>query len=307
MTRLLTKKDVVGIFPPLASPFGADEEIDVPALREELKFNLSLDITGVCLGGSTGEGHALDANDLGILIRTAVEEARGRVPVMAGVISASVREAVRKGKAARDAGAQALMVTPPIYQLPSDQGIYDFYADIHRETGLPLVVYNVLPHCPVTVPVYQRLAADNLIIGTKESIGGSLETLTELLESIGDRISVTWAHDWLLFPGLALGATGSISGAAAILPRHCIAMWDALQRGDLASARKLHFIISDVTREISKHNWPAGTKLAINLQGRKVGACRRPFTTVPDEQAARIEAALKRANGVNLTKLANAA
>src|SRR5262249_55377547 len=95
MTPILTKKDIVGIFPPMASPFMPDEEIDVPALREELKFNLSLDVTGVCLGGSTGEGHALDANDLGLLVKTAVEEVKGRVPVMAGIITTSVREAVR--------------------------------------------------------------------------------------------------------------------------------------------------------------------------------------------------------------------
>ncbi len=306
MSRILTKEDVVGIFPPVASPFSADEEVDVAALRAEVQYNLSLGVTGVCLGGSTGEGHALDASDLGLLIKTAVEEVRGRVPVMAGVITTSTREAVRRGKAARDAGAQALMVTPPIYQLPSDQGMYDYYDGIYRETGLPIVIYNVLPHCPVTPALFKRLADHPGIIGTKESIGGSLETLTELLETVGDKISVTWAHDWLLYPGLALGATGSISGAAAILPRHCIAMWDALQRGDLKTAQKLHFVVTDVTREISKFNWPAGTKLAINLQGRKVGPCRRPFTTVPEEQAARIEAALRRANSFDFDRSARA-
>lgn len=309
-SRILTKDDVVGIFPPMASPFTADEEVDVPALRAELQYNLSLGVTGVCLGGSTGEGHALDANDLGVLIKTAVEEVRGRIPVMAGIISTSTRDAVKKAKAARDAGAQALMVTPPIYQICSDDGIFDYYATIHKESGLPTMVYNVLTSAPVTVPLMQRMVAkqhETGLIATKESIGGSLETLTELLQTVGDKISVTWAHDWLLFPGLALGATGSVSGAAAILPRHCIAMWDALQRGDLATAQKLHFVITDVTREISKFNWPAGTKLAINLQGRKVGPCRRPFTMVPEEQKERIDAALKRANNFAFDKLAKAA
>ena len=97
ISRILTKDDIVGIFPPVASPFTHDEEVDVPALREELKFNLSHDITGVCLGGSTGEGHALDAADLGLLIKTAVEEVKGKVPVIAGIISTSVREAARRG------------------------------------------------------------------------------------------------------------------------------------------------------------------------------------------------------------------
>lgn len=307
MTRILTKDDIVGIFPPLASPFTPDEEIDVPALRDELRYNLALGVSGVCLGGSTGEGHALDAGDVGILISTAVEEVKGRVPVMAGIIAASTREAVRRGKAARDAGAQALMITPPIYQICSDQGIYEYYDHINRETGLPIVIYNVLPACPVTPKLFLRLADHPGIIGTKESIGGSLETLTELLQTVGHKISVTWAHDWLLYPGLALGAKGSISGAAAILPRHCLALWDALGRSDIATAQKLHFIISDVTREISKFNWPAGTKLAINLQGRKVGPCRRPFRAVPPEQEERIKVALQKANSIDLAQLAHAA
>jgi 4-hydroxy-tetrahydrodipicolinate synthase len=138
------------------------------------------------------------------------------------------------------------------------------------------------------------------LIATKESIGGSLETLGELLATIADRIAVTWAHDWLLYPGLALGAVGSISGAAAILPRHSLALWDALQRSDIPTAQKLHFAITDVCSQISRYNWPAGVKLAVNMQGRKVGPSRAPFHLVPEEQAQRIKDALGRANAMDL-------
>ena len=68
MPRLLTKEDVVGIFPPVVSPFTKDEELDLDALRREVEFNISLGVTGICVGGSTGEGHALDAEDLGHLV-----------------------------------------------------------------------------------------------------------------------------------------------------------------------------------------------------------------------------------------------
>lgn len=297
MTKFLTKDDVVGIFPPVATPFTDKEELDLPALRREIQFNLSHDITGVCLGGSTGEGHALTADELGQIIKVAVEEVKGRIPVMAGIITTSTREAAKKAKAAREAGARALMITPPIYQSWNEDGLVDFYSGIHRASELPIVTYNVLPHSPITPKMMYRLTADKSVglIGTKESIGGSLETLTELLENIGDKISVTWAHDWLLYPGLAIGATGSISGMAAILPKQTVRMWKAIQANDLRTAQRLHFVMTPVAREISKHNWPAGTKLAINLQGRKVGPCRSPFgpDTVPAEQAERIKAALK--------------
>lgn len=297
MPALLTKDDVVGIFPPMVSPFTQDEELDLDAFRREVHYNLDLGVSGLCVGGSTGEGHALEAHEIGALVKTAQEEVKGRVPVMAGIITTSTREAVKRAKAARDGGAQAVMVTPPIYQICSDDGMFDFYAAIHRESGLPIVTYNVLTNAPTTPALMRRMAdAPEIgLIGTKESIGGSLETLTELLETVGDNISVTWAHDWLLYPGLALGATGSISGAAAILPRHCLILWDALKRSDIATAQRMHFAITDVCSQISRYNWPAGVKLSINLQGRKVGPCRSPFNKVPDEQAERIAAALKRA------------
>jgi 4-hydroxy-tetrahydrodipicolinate synthase len=303
MPRLLTKDDVVGIFPPVVSPFTEDEELELASLRREINYNLSLGVTGVCVGGSTGEGHALEAAEIGQLVKTAQQEVGGRIPVMAGIITTSTREAVKRAKVARDAGAQAVMVTPPVYQICSDDGMYDFYASIHKESGLPVVVYNVLTSAPVHPALMRRMAANRHetgLIATKESIGGSLETLTELLDTVGDTISVTWAHDWLLYPGLAIGATGSISGAAALLPRHCLAMWNAIQSGDVARAQQLHFAVTHVCSQISRYNWPAGVKACINLQGRKVGPCRAPFNRVPDEQLARIADALKRAEAVDL-------
>lgn len=307
MPKMLTKEDVVGVFPPLATPFTNDEELDLDALRDEVALNLSLGVTGVCVGGSTGEGHALEDDELAQIVGTSQDVVNGRIPVIAGIITTSTRKAVRRAKAAKDAGAQAVMVTPPVYQICSDDGMYDFYSAIYRETGLPIVIYNVLTNAPVRPELIRRMA-DNRhetgLIGIKESIGGSLETLTELLDTVGDRISVTWAHDWLLYPGLALGATGSISGAAALLPRHCIALWDAIHGDDFKRAQELHFVITDVCSQISRYNWPAGVKACINMQGRKVGPCRAPFNRVPEEQLDRIAKSLKRAAALDLSAAA---
>lgn len=304
MPRILTKDDVVGIFPPVCTPFKANDEIDFSALRREVNMNLSLGVSGICLGGTTGEGYSLKPQELGHIIKTAQEEVAGKIPVMAGVITTNTRDAVERGLAARDAGAQALMVTPPVYLVCSDEGVYDYYATVHKETGLPIVVYNVLVGATVGVELMTRLAnnqKESGVIGTKESIGGSLEGLTQLLDTIGDKISVTWAHDWLLYAGLAIGATGSISGAAALFPRHCLAMWNAIQSGNITRAQELNFVITDVCNQISKRNWVAGVKACMNLQGRDVGNCRAPYNRVPEEQVERIRQALKRADAVDFS------
>ncbi len=299
MARVLTKDDVVGVFSAASHSvyrFGGPRSSGIaPRGRPDGVPRRDR----VCVGGSTGEGYALTAEELGQVVKTTAEEVRGRVPVMAGIISTSTREAVRKAMAAREAGAQALMVTPPVYQVVSEDGLVEYYSRIHAASGLPIVVYNVITSAPITPAMMRRLASEKSValIGTKESIGGSLETLSELIETMSDKIAVTWAHDWLYYPGMALGAVGSISGMGAILPRHSIMLWNAIKDGDIPLCQALHFVMSGVSKEITKNNWPAGTKFAINAQGRKVGPSRSPFgpNTVPQEQKDRITAAVRRA------------
>lgn len=185
------------------------------------------------------------------------------------------------------------MATPPCYMQPCDAGLVDFYGRIFAEGGLPVLIYNVLPKTPVTPAAMLELVKNPGIIGTKESIGGNLETLTVLLATIGDKISVTWADDRQLYPGFAIGATGAITAMSSVLPWHTIELWNAVQRSDIKTAQRMHMLITGVAHEIGHVNWPGGVKLAVNLQGRKVGPCRSPYVAVEEEKAARIEAALK--------------
>ncbi|WP_180899682.1 dihydrodipicolinate synthase family protein [Martelella soudanensis] len=301
MPRLLTKDDMTGMFPPLVSPFDASEDLDLAAFRNEVDFYIGhKGFTGVCIGGSTGEGYALEAEEVGQLVDAAQDVAAGRVPVMAGIITTTTRKAIRSAKAAAAAGAQALMVTPPIAQSNREDDLYAYFATIHRETGLPIMTYNVVAGNPVTPGLMRRMAENQHetgLFGAKESVGSSLIWMTELLDTVADKIAITWAHDWMLYPGLAVGAVGSVSGAAAVMPQHCLELWDAVQAGDLPRARRLNQAITDVSNQITTLNWPAGVKAAINLQGRKVGKCRAPFYDVSEEQRERIAAALKRGEG----------
>lgn len=305
MAKLLTQHDVRGIMPPLVTPFTKDEELDLPAFRDEVAYMQSLGVKAVSVGGSTGEGWSLSPEELGTLVKTASSVVNGRIPVIAGIITTNTRDAVRKAKVAREAGAGAVMVTPPIYLQPSDDCIRSFYQALYDESGMPIILYNVLTALPISASLMRKMVDTNPgMIGTKESIASGLENLGHLLRDLGDRIAVTWAHDWCLYPGLAIGAVGSISGASAILPRHTIAMFDAIQAGDLHTAQKLHFLVSGVADEISRSNWIGGTKWVVNEQGRRCGPCRRPFIEPGEEQKARIRAALKVALAYDFDKKA---
>lgn len=290
----LAKDDIVGIFPPLYTPFTAEGELDRDSFRAEIDYQLQFRVTGLVVGGSTGEGHALERQELIELTKIAVEHAAGRVPIMTGIITTSTREAVARAQGAKEVGARGVMVTPPIYQSANFDGMISFYDRIKKEGGLPVTIYNVLVHNPVTPDITRRLAEIGAIVATKESVGGSFATLSELLDTVSDLISVTWAQDHLLYPGLALGATGSISGTGAMFPAESIAMLEAIKRNDYDEAQRIHFALAPITRAVMNgKNWPAWVKAVATLQGRQVGPARLPFVPLTSDEMALLESGLE--------------
>lgn len=288
---MITKSDVRGIFPPLVTPMDENEDVNISGFRREVLSVLELPVTGVVVGGSTGEGHALTPDELGELTSAAVEEARGRVPVVTGIITTSTREAVLRAKQAKQAGARGLMVTPPIYQSHDNETLRNYYEGIYNATGMPIIVYNVLPAAPVTPAQMKDLAQLPAIIGTKESAGSTLANLSELLADVSDEIAVTWATDHMMFPGFGLGAVGAISGTTSMFPRASIEMFNAVARNDYDSARRIHFGLWPLMKEVmSGPNWPGCVKAVFNLQGKNVGPARAPFFIPTGERMDRIKA-----------------
>lgn len=292
---LLTKDNIRGVFPPIVTPMTADEEINLDQFRAELRMMLDLAITGMVIGGSTGEGYALSVEELALLVGIAVEEAAGRVPIVGGIITTTTRDAVARARACRDAGAVGLMVTPPIYQKASPENLLAYFGAISEQSGLPIIIYNVLPAAPVAPETMLRIAALPGVIGTKESAGSSLTWLSELVERAPDDFAVTWATDHMLFPGFALGAVGSISGFTSLFPRESCIMFDAIQRNDYDAARRIHYALNPLMRPVmTGDNWPGKMKVVFNLLGRNVGPCRAPFTAPVGEELAALEDGVQR-------------
>src|SRR5919204_3791703 len=139
---------LTGIIPPLVTPFiPGSEDLDERALRSELRYLLEAGVHGVTLCGSTGEGHTLSVEETVRCAEVAVEEVRGRVPVVIGIIRDSTREVIRYGLALkRVGGVDALQITPVHYLFnPGPEGTYAYYQEIGQAVGLPIVIYNVVP------------------------------------------------------------------------------------------------------------------------------------------------------------------
>ena len=290
---MLTWDEIQGIIPPLATPFTEAGDLDESAFTREIGVMVDAGVHGLVVGGGTGEGYALSSDELARLTTIAVAAVRGRLPVIAGILTTSTRDAIRRGQLAKEAGAQALLVAPTVYGgIPSQDRLCNYYEDVLRSVRLPLLIYNILPQTPVTPRVVAKLLELEGIIGIKESLGGNLDTLQELLHAVGARLAVVCGLDQMLFPAFVLGARASISSLNTLLPHDSVALWQAVQRADLDAARTLHQKFSVVNRMLGRENWIVHLKTVIELQGRTGGAPRRPFTPASPEEREQIAAGL---------------
>jgi 4-hydroxy-tetrahydrodipicolinate synthase len=281
----------------MTTPFDANEDLDEGVLRAEVRYLVEeVGVHGLAVGGSTGEGHTLATDELRRAVGAAVEEARGRVPVIAGIIVDSTRQAIERGRAVADLDVAALQVTPVHYLFkPDDEMMYRHFASIVDCVNLPLIVYNVVQwvYCSTELLVRMITGIDG-VIGVKQS-AVDLKKLADLLLELGDRGLVMSAVDALLYPSFCLGAHGSIAAILTAVPELCVRLWDAVQAGDHAAALDLHVKILRVWNAIAGDRLPANVKCAIELQGRMAGLPRAPMGVPSAEQKAAIRSSLQAA------------
>lgn len=275
-----------GVIPPLVTPFREDEDVDEEAVRREVRYCLDAGVHGLTLTGSTGEGHTLTVEESVRVARTAIDEAKGRVPIVGGIIQDSTRAVIRYGKALKEAGVDALQITPVHYLFaPDAEGTLAYYDEIGNAVQLPIVIYNVVPWNTIMPDTLIKLAEQEWIIAVKQS-GGDIHKLADLLRAVrtsGSRLRVLSAVDALLMPSYLLGAHGSVAGILAVLPKLSVELWNACQARDLDRALGLHDRILPIWRVLDKPDMTARVKCAIELQGRRVGKSRRPLQPVSPE------------------------
>ncbi|CAH2802421.1 MAG: 4-hydroxy-tetrahydrodipicolinate synthase (EC [uncultured Caballeronia sp.] len=138
--------DLVGIIPPVVTPFTADGEIDEQAFRNVVRFNLKKKVHGVCISGSSGEGHTLSITEFKRLMRICVEEVAGAIPVVASIIVNSTRDAIARAKAIAHLPVKALQATPVHYVFkPDDEATFNHFKAQTEAVDIPVVIYNVVP------------------------------------------------------------------------------------------------------------------------------------------------------------------
>ncbi|TWB12204.1 4-hydroxy-tetrahydrodipicolinate synthase [Rhizobium sp. ERR 1071] len=283
-----------GIIPPIVTPFTQDGEIDEAAFRGIVKFNLSKNVHGVCVGGSSGEGHTLTLEEYTRLMEICVEEVNGKIPVIAGIIANSTREAIRRAKAISHLSIQGLQVTPVHYVFkPDEDATFAHFKALTEATEVPVIIYNVVPWNYLNPALLVRLMTELPgVQGVKQS-AGDLKLMADLMLNVPNGCKVYSAVDALLYPSFAIGCHGTIAANPAAVPGVCIALWNAVQCGDHKLAKEIHEALLRFWNTIYADNLPANIKTSIRLQGAEAGLPRMPMPATTAGQLANIERELK--------------
>lgn len=295
-------QNIKGIIPPLVTPFIDDDTIDEQLHRAEVRFMVdSAKVHGLAVCGSTGEGHTLSPDETRRLVSWTVEEVNGRIPVIAGIIADSTRAAIERAKAVADLGVAALQVTPVHYVFrPDDDAMLRFFSSVSEQSGLPVIIYNVVPQSYLLPPLLVRILQEvDGVIGVKQS-AFDMKALADLLiltaeAGISDKVRILSAVDALLYPSFQIGSVGAVAAILTAVPEWCVELWNAVRAGNHARALELHNNLLHLWNAIDAPNLPANVRTAMSFRGRHGGNPRSPMPPSSPAQIARIKAALHRA------------
>ncbi len=283
-----------GIISPIVTPFDKKGEIDETIFRREVKYLLGTGIHGISPGGSTGEGVALRDEELVWLVKIIQEENKHKIPVVVGIIRNSTQDAIRAGLAVKEAGVDALMVTPTYYNVlvPDDDGNYEFFKRIAEEVDLPVIIYNVVPQNEIKPEIFDRMLEVDNIIGIKQSVGG-IQAFYKMKLMCKDKGLIYSATDDMLYSTFALGADGAIAAILTLFPELSLKMWDFVQSGDHESAKALQDKIYPIWQVIAGPQFPRRIKQALQFVGRDVGYCRSPILSASTVEKETLEKLMK--------------
>ncbi|MBV9588241.1 MAG: dihydrodipicolinate synthase family protein [Hyphomicrobiales bacterium] len=285
---------LTGVIAPLVTPFTVDGEIDAAALKGEARFMLSKGVHGVCVGGSTGEGHTLMRDELLRVVSVVQEEVGDKIPVVAGIIVNSTRQAVLSARDMSKLGIKGLQITPVHYLFkPDDDATIAHFRTIAGETDIPIIIYNVIPWNYLRPDLLVRLMTElPEIAGVKQS-QGDMKLMADLLLATPKDKVVLSAIDALLYPSFALGAHGTIAANPAAVPGVCVRLWNAVQQGDHKLGLEIHRAMLRFWNTIAGDNLPACVKHALSRQGAPGGYPRAPMPASTASQKAAIDRELE--------------
>src|SRR3954463_805649 len=282
--RTLMRRRFTGCGTALVTPFKRDGSLDEAGVSRLAKRQIDAGIHFLVPCGTTGESPTLTEDERVRVVELVVEQARGRVPVLAGAGGYDTHEVIHAAKRMRRAGADGLLSVTPYYNKPTPDGLVAHYRAIADAIELPIVLYNVPGRtgCNIDPATLVRLTSIPNIVGVKEA-SGNMTQICEICASVPDTFIVLSGDDALTLPLMAVGGRGIISVASNEIPAEMAQMVDAAERGDFAAARAIHARILPLMQINFVESNPIPVKAAMAAMGLLDEVYRLPMVAPRNE------------------------
>jgi 4-hydroxy-tetrahydrodipicolinate synthase len=288
-----------GSFTALVTPF-KNGSIDEKAFRDLVDWQIAEGTNGLVPVGTTGESPTLTHAEHGQVVEWCVDQAKGRVPVIAGAGSNSTAEAVSLAKHAEKAGADAVLVVTPYYNKPTQEGLYQHFKAINDAIGIPIIMYNIPARSIVDINVdtMKRLYELKNIAGVKDATA-NMARVSQQRMAIGEDFNQLSGEDITALGFNAHGGHGCISVTSNVAPRLCSEFQAACHRGDYATALKLQDKLAPLHLNLFVETSPAPIKYAMSLIGKCENSVRLPMVPASEKAQAAVREAMVHAGLIN--------
>lgn len=276
-----------GVFPALTTPFSADGSVSVEDIKHNITKYNSTGLAGYVAIGSTGESVLLSRKEVDTVLVAVKESAAPGMRLIAGTGAESTSETIDRTKRAAELGYHVALVKTPYYYKPmyKPEAFIAHYRRVADASPIPVLLYSVPQFTGVALeaPEVGVLAQHPNIIGIKES-SGNVQRAAEMLAAAPSSFQLLVGSASMMFPSMVLGAVGSILALASALPEQCVALFEAVRKGDMETARALQATILLASKLIVSQSGIPGVKYAMDQAGYRGGIPRQPLMPLHEEQ-----------------------
>jgi 4-hydroxy-tetrahydrodipicolinate synthase len=296
---MTAKTSFRGSFTALVTPF-KNGSLDEKAFRDFVDWQIAEGTNGLVPVGTTGESPTLSHDEHNQVVEWCVEQARGRVPVVAGAGSNSTKEAMALAQEAEKAGANAVLVVTPYYNKPTQEGLYQHYKTINDAIGIPILIYNIPGRSVIdmSVDTMKRLYELKNIAGVKDATA-NMTRVTQQRAAMGDDFNQLSGEDVTALGFMAHGGHGCISVTSNVAPRLCAEFQTACLKGNYAAALKLQDKLAPLHINLFIEASPAPIKYALSLMGKCANTPRLPMVPATEKAQVAVRQAMVHAGLIN--------
>lgn len=271
----------------MVTPFNEQGEIDEGLTKALVNHLVDHGTDTIVVNGTTGESPTVTREEKRQMLAWVLEEAAGRVKVIAGTGTNNTYESIELTKEAEEVGVDGVMLVTPYYNKPNQEALYAHFSAIAKETTLPILLYNIPGRSVInmTAETTIRLAKDFANIQGVKEASGDLEQMAAIIHGTDESFAVYSGDDGLTLPLLAIGGTGIISVSSHVVGLEMKQMIQAYKNGDVARASKMHLALLPLFQALFKEPNPVPLKYALNQQGIEVGDVRLPLVELQDKKS----------------------